>query len=807
MQFKGTHKIIYPFNAVISLIGPNGAGKSTFFDMQTYPGFSKAEGKTKEEIPNETMEKGERCFVQHKFMYKNELYLVRRDTERANDTFLKRANGELIAKGPSPTSKEFKKMFGVDFKTFCSAFIARQDELRTLLTGETADRKKLITDLTSLNVSDISSKKAKELANMLEKSIVDLQKYLVDVEEWQSKKDGYEKELNSLLQQMSQTERQLEQEKALLIEKQNLLEQEESRYRTYQALLRSVGVLQNKIQMLEGQIQEINSRLQHLELLKSRLEELSGCKEKLDGLLEKQQTLTLLETQYKQKQYWETQYQERADFYTKQKNLYEQEKATFDNMEIPATRIPELEQKQQELQAALQEAHGKQQEIQGEGKGVAFLIQTETQTLQALRQRGADAPCPTCAQPLGKETYESEVSKHEQTLQEYIEQKEELLKQYRTQGGLMQELQTKLQEEQKTLTSFREQERVYEQKKSNVARLYERAADAHKRALEAYQQCEQYKDASFNEEEMKQVKAELSVTNENYEEWMNLNAKLAEIPNLQNSLSQLTLQLTETCQQHETEQTSSTKLGFQEEFYTALVNDVRARQQRTTDLTNESLRWQNQAHSIQKEIKLAQDTLNQHYATLEKISSVQNDIVMYRVMSSSFGASKEALLKKLEPALSQSMSRNIRNITKGRYDLVKLDDTYYPYMYRNGVLKPWSKFSGGEKDLLALLLRLAISDALIAKAGSGFQSLFLDEVFSSLDDERKSDTMNLLRSLRGKFSQVYIVTHTESIKDMTDCTLRVSFDGKTSRIEWQAIPPHIEKEFEKTRELLKQFAS
>jgi exonuclease SbcC len=52
----------------------------------------------------------------------------------------------------------------------------------------------------------------------------------------------------------------------------------------------------------------------------------------------------------------------------------------------------------------------------------------------------------------------------------------------------------------------------------------------------------------------------------------------------------------------------------------------------------------------------------------------------------------------------------------------------------------------------------------------------LDEIFGSLDEDRRMAVVELLRSLADRFPQVILITHIESVRDGFDRVVRVGYD-------------------------------
>jgi len=84
--------------------------------------------------------------------------------------------------------------------------------------------------------------------------------------------------------------------------------------------------------------------------------------------------------------------------------------------------------------------------------------------------------------------------------------------------------------------------------------------------------------------------------------------------------------------------------------------------------------------------------------------------------------------------------------------------------------------SGGEEDIANLALRLAISQMIAERAGQPLSLLVLDEIFGSLDEDRRLAVVDLLRSLADRFPQVILITHIDSVRDGFDRVIRVGLD-------------------------------
>jgi exonuclease SbcC len=128
----------------------------------------------------------------------------------------------------------------------------------------------------------------------------------------------------------------------------------------------------------------------------------------------------------------------------------------------------------------------------------------------------------------------------------------------------------------------------------------------------------------------------------------------------------------------------------------------------------------------------------------------------------------------LRPDLSDLASGFLRDLTNGRYTDLELDEDYGATLLDDG--DPKAVISGGEEDVANLALRLAISQMIAERAGQPLSLLILDEIFGSLDEDRRAAVVDLLRSLADRFPQVILITHIDSVREGFDRVVRVGFD-------------------------------
>lgn len=149
-------------------------------------------------------------------------------------------------------------------------------------------------------------------------------------------------------------------------------------------------------------------------------------------------------------------------------------------------------------------------------------------------------------------------------------------------------------------------------------------------------------------------------------------------------------------------------------------------------------------------------------------------LLMNQELDRAFADLRTDLNTALRPDLSDLGSRFLRDLTMGRYTEFELDEDYTPTIVEDG--EPQRVLSGGEEDVVSLALRLAISQMIAERAGQPLSMLVLDEIFGSLDEDRRAAVMDLLRRLADRFPQVILITHIDSVRDGFDRVLRLTYD-------------------------------
>ena len=176
-------------------------------------------------------------------------------------------------------------------------------------------------------------------------------------------------------------------------------------------------------------------------------------------------------------------------------------------------------------------------------------------------------------------------------------------------------------------------------------------------------------------------------------------------------------------------------------------------------------------HKLELDEKNIEPKLDNLAKIEEELASNKNKMVTLEKMNLSFNLAKTVLEKaynemknSVTPKFTEELSKNISNITSGKYKNVKTNDEEGLIVeLENGNYVPASKLSIGTIDQLYLSLRLSMLDE-ISKEN---MPIILDEAFAYFDSERLKNILLFLNDKR-KNHQILIFTCTNREKEILE---------------------------------------
>ncbi|MHC1631680.1 MAG: AAA family ATPase [Methanotrichaceae archaeon] len=143
------------------------------------------------------------------------------------------------------------------------------------------------------------------------------------------------------------------------------------------------------------------------------------------------------------------------------------------------------------------------------------------------------------------------------------------------------------------------------------------------------------------------------------------------------------------------------------------------------------------------------------------------------------------ILVKIRNDISINASSILSDVMAGKYSRLTIDEDFNILVEDQGEYYPISRYSGGEIDMMAVSVRVAISEYLtkFSQDRPGYSFLILDEVFSSQDVEHRDSMIDMLRSLGNRFPQIFAISHISEVQDQFDNTILVTEEDGSSRVE------------------------
>jgi len=201
--------------------------------------------------------------------------------------------------------------------------------------------------------------------------------------------------------------------------------------------------------------------------------------------------------------------------------------------------------------------------------------------------------------------------------------------------------------------------------------------------------------------------------------------------------------------------------------------------------------------SIERRNLMRQNTIREKQQIEEKLIVIKNGMDIYSKLVKTFGKDGipsyiienaipevELIVNNLLETLEVDMS--IEMITQKELKSGGLADTLDISINANGFIRPYYNFSGGERFLIDLALRTALSVVLLRRKGCNNSTLIIDEGFSSLDSKICNKVMLLINLIKEKygFRKVLIITHVEEMKDFLSNKIIVTKQNGISNLSY-----------------------
>ena len=794
--------------SMVGIFGNNGAGKSSLFEAVTWCLYGVAQSmEGKEGVKQQDLIKDgeDEMGVEVEFTLGNHVYRVARylSAKRGIKSRL-RIDGEIQAVKSREVISRIEQDLGLNVKGFISSSFIRQKELDLITSAIASERKRLINRLFNLRVYEKFEEAAKNKKKEKENELKAVEIQIEGKEKELEQLPGMEKALKELKGTVETLKRQYEAvktESEALKTQYNTLEE---KYEEYQGLQSTLKVMEADIHNTENTLTNKKDDFEKIKEAESKKESLTPDYKMFLDLKEEFSSLDKKKKQYDTKT---TELQGiKTEITITQKNLesrikeFEEEienlKKEELNLEESKTilktvreKIQNLEdvpqQKEEEIQK-IDKIKEKEAEILAEKAKYESRVSDLEEELKEIQSIGIGAPCPKCKRPLKKEhldelmiKYNSEIAAHEKAREKYDSKQKHLAEMRKELDSKVKELKTK----EKDLTGLKKEKQQYMRAEVEMEEIKKRKENAEEKIIESKGDLkkldERRKEVNILEKDIEKlefdpsvyekVKKELDDKSQIEREMIKLDERISKKAEVTQSIAETEEKLLNQQKEIKTVRANLEEVKDVPEKFTEVknkkdkINEEEIKISR--EYTEKKTQYSERAKEIQK-LQTLKGTLKDIKKTQEEIKSA---ILTYAVLQDAFKQIPVQIQSRLRPRIRKETSGLLNEVTEGKYPFIDLEKDYSLTVYYDGNYYPISRFSGGEKDLINVCLRVGISRVLVSlsaqKSFARVQSLFLDECFGSFDMERRRNLLAALNQLRKYFAQIVLITHIEEIKE------------------------------------------
>ncbi|MDH4223780.1 MAG: SMC family ATPase [candidate division Zixibacteria bacterium] len=762
-------------DGVVGIIGNNGAGKSTLIEAVAWALYGNAAARTgKEDIKRLNSKPQDISRVILDFELQGENYRVVRElrgaTAQTDASVL--VNSKVSARGITAVTDLIEKTLNMDYRAFITSFYAPQKELNVLSDFSPYKRKEVLARMLGIEKIDSALKNLRRDARDIDLKLEISEVHLKDLKELENRKKELAEESRGYLRRIQEEENCLKaQENSLKMMEEELKKSKED-FEKYNNIKSELSIKNTLLSEFNAQLAKNKKEIERLEGLTAEIESLGAEVKNYSLLKEKFLNYESLKVKTEQRKSLQSQienYSKSIDIDRKRADILKQ---TGINLAGKIRTLEKLKRDSVRIEEQLEKTRSEFIQAKSEQKVILQEQVRLQKQLEGIEKLGPDSVCELCLRPMGndfpkiREHLESELVKTSQRLNKVKEERriiEEKGKGYKNNKVYLEAALEKLRKEIEALLK----------EKGEQETLEKNLLDKEKNLLLLRNELDKLGDISYDMTVHTRLRTDLERLEKLKERYAVLNQEKNKLPELKKSLAQIEDSLADINKEIEKLKETLKLLLFSEGELKVLEDKAEKKRAEVHqgELNLKDLYHQNQMiiseqEKIKKDIEDTQK-LKQELKTMgeDKLYLVKLDEIM--------AGFKNSLISRIKPSLSVYTRELFLELTEERYEDLELDDNYEIYIRDQGERFSIERFSGGEKDLANLCLRLAISLLISESSGVEFSFIILDEIFGSQDALRKDNILRGLSRLRNRFSQIFLITHIEDIKDSVENLITV----------------------------------
>ncbi len=763
---------------ITAVVGSNGTGKSTLLEAVAWAFYgNQAARGSRDSIRRFSAPARSKVRVEVDFGLGAHEFRVVRGIYKAE--LFQDGQQEAIANSQQEVSKRVVRVLGMTHDEFFNTYFTGQKELAVMANLGPADRSRFLSRILGYDKLKLAQDRLRKTRTELRSELMGLEQGLGDKEELIAELEGAKRRLEDADGEVQRATEALDSAKAVLDvdgpEWTRMVAVRESVLALESALRiaeRDVGEAQREFERLDKELAEALAARSQLEDIAPELARIQPLSEELERL------------------------EKEAQASGRKRALSGQLGEVEKHRRALTARLTEIHDAPEQLEIArkeLEELRETLRESEGEAEKASTVwirdkqdAETKRQTLrdryrdlQSQQERiveaGSAGECPTCTRPLGSE-YEGVLKKLDHQLEEieidgtYFTRRVEQLAQ---EPPEVKDKREALANANRAYESAVERVAMYENRVREKDQAESDASASQRRQEDLEREIADLPDL-YDIERHEIVRKELRLLEPIKQRGAELKVK-AEVAE---SLVQRAESAENAVSEVENRLNRAKKLlenfGYSDELFSRAKKSYERAEAASREAELQLATVEGDQKAGRTAVEMAERRVRARDERSARVDHIKSDLHLHDDLDDALQDLRLELNATMRPEIAERASVFLSDLTDGRYDELDLDDQYRVLVVENGL--PKSVISGGEEDLVNLVLRLAISQMVAERAGQPLSLLVLDEVFGSLDENRRHHVVELLRRLTGRFPQVILITHIESVKEGVDRVLRVEFD-------------------------------
>lgn len=770
-------------DGMTAIVGANGSGKSTLLEAITYAlyGVQRKTGtgvRTKRDgLKFDRAEAKERLRVTLEFDFDGHRYVVERGERGATLTDIIEGRSVVQATSPTAVKAACERLLRLTHDQFTNSFCAEQKSLAFLQFATDAHKQEQVAKMLGYDRLRGGAKLARDRARELRSRVAGLEEGLGSPEEMNRRIQEGKKECGEAAQRVADGEQavsELETKRNHVSDRKRLAEE-------YERISKELSVLTERSDQLRQARDRAKSAQAQADRDVARRQELDPSAAEFKDL---EQDLEKFAAQ------------ERAEI-SRRKDVDERDRLakqiTELEAEISKLALPNLEDARKVVAVALAAHNSAQSEIRLVETKRAEEISDARAKLTAANQEKmrmekdlaeaedlvAKGICPVCEQPTGK-NLEGRLT----GLRAAVAQAETQCSEAETRARKSQSKSAEVDAAEARLAASEKAHTAAQQAFDDASRLHretagrqEVLAEARKRRDELTSLIDQ-NPSDYDHQAHDAAKQRADSLRAPYREWIKLEDAAGRLDQAKKEFATANQEFEDAHAQFKALQAERVALPFAsaDEAKTAVreFSEWKTAQEVAVAKLEDAKRASEDAR---RRLEATERLLAQFVEKSDQIASFAREATTHEVAASEMGALRDELNAKLIPELEARASDILSELTSGRYPQLRLDGDFNASVVDGDLTK--DVISGGEEDVVALALRLALSELIQERQGRPMSLLILDEVFGSLDADRRQNVLERLDGIKGRFAQIFVISHIEEINQIADHCIYLRRDEST----------------------------